>query len=71
MVLNVVAVRERIVFIHFTFASIISVCRLCAAKNGSVTKKNKTYRKNPMIFPTFHSKGGGVKARIINKLPEH
>ena len=34
-------------------------------------KKNKTHRKNPMIFPTFHSKGEGVKARIINKLPEH
>ena len=35
------------------------------------SQKEQNTRKNPMIFPTFHSKGEGVKARIINKLPEH
>ena len=27
--------------------------------------------KNPVIFLTFHLKRGGVKVRIIKKLPEH
>ena len=35
------------------------------------SQKEQNIQKEPMIFPTFHSKGGGVKARIINKLPEH
>ena len=60
MVLSVVAVRERIVLIHLTFASIISVCRLCAAKNGSVTKKKKkkTDRKDPNDLPYLSFKRG-------------